>query len=63
MPHDPDPVTAPNEVPWPDQPPVELLALCCPGCGNNELVETVITTDLGHESALECTCCGEVCPL
>lgn len=59
-----DTTSATGEVPWPDQPPHELetLALCCPECGNNELVETTIHTDQGDETALQCDHCGEVYP-
>ncbi|MEU4329043.1 hypothetical protein [Nonomuraea dietziae] len=53
-----------GEVPWPDQPSPELevLALCCPECGNNELVAVYIPTDEGSERALECSDCREVYP-
>ncbi|NRQ40177.1 hypothetical protein HII36_51405 [Nonomuraea sp. NN258] len=58
-----DTVPALDEVPWPDQSPqdLEVLALCCPQCGNNELVETSILTNQGYEDAFECDHCGEVC--
>ncbi|GAA3447647.1 hypothetical protein [Planomonospora venezuelensis] len=64
MRHDPDTAPALGEVPWPEQSlhDLEMLALCCPECGNNELVETSIITDQGRETALECDHCGEVCP-
>ncbi|WP_113698822.1 hypothetical protein [Nonomuraea lactucae] len=65
MPDDHHTVPILGWVPWPDQPlhDLELLALCCPECGNNELVEISITTDRrGREIALECDNCGEVYP-
>lgn len=64
MSHDHDTVLATGEVPWPDQPShnPEIFALCCPECGNNELVETSIITDQGRETAMQCDHCGEVCP-
>ncbi|WP_219502078.1 hypothetical protein [Nonomuraea ceibae] len=58
--------TAPalEEVPWPDEAPsdlnVESLPLCCIECSNSSFTEVTITTDQGHENALECTWCGEV---
>jgi translation initiation factor 2 beta subunit (eIF-2beta)/eIF-5 len=36
--------------------------LCCPTCGNTDLVEVPITTDQGREYALECDNCGEAFP-
>lgn len=64
MSHDYDTVPVWADAPWPDQElhDLEALALCCPECGNNELVETSIATDQGHENALECDHCGEVYP-
>lgn len=36
--------------------------LCCPTCGNDQLIETAVTTDQGREYALECDHCGEAFP-
>jgi translation initiation factor 2 beta subunit (eIF-2beta)/eIF-5 len=36
--------------------------LCCPTCGNTDLIETRITTDTGRDYALECDTCGEAFP-
>ncbi|MGW5682469.1 hypothetical protein [Nonomuraea sp. NPDC003754] len=66
MTHDHHAVPALVDVPWPDFPSAdvhgEAVALCCPDCGNNELVAVYIPTDQGSKRALECSNCREVYP-